>query len=203
MFVRRLEERVADQVAGRRVVLAYSGGLASTVVAAVARKRCDLECVVAGAVDSDDVRAANEAKRYLDYRITTAVIDAAETKRILRRAKEALPRLSLRAILPLLPVFAVATRSEGDVCLTGLGLPRSDPPVLDALRRLHIRSPIADAFAGTRGSRDLVRAAATSLGLPVRWARVRHRGPLAGAGIAAFVESVDVEEALKGSSPGS
>ena len=202
-FVRRLEDCVAAQVAGRRrVVLAYSGGLASTVVATVARKRCDLECVVAGAEDSDDVRAANEARLYLDYRITTVVIDAADTNRLLRRARGAVPHLPSSAILPLLPVFAVVERSAGEVCLTGLGLARSDPLALEALRRLQIQSPLADVFAGKRCSRDVVRAAATSLGLPETWARVRHRSPLAGAGMSAFVETVDDEAGLRDSSPG-
>src|SRR5437762_641154 len=62
-FVERLERRMADLLSEEtHVILAYSGGLASTLVAMVARKRCDLVCVVAGVEDSAAVRAAKAAK---------------------------------------------------------------------------------------------------------------------------------------------
>src|SRR5437660_1164137 len=69
-FVERLERRMADLLSEEtHVILAYSGGLASTLVAMVARKRCDLVCVVAGVEDSAAVRAAKAAKAHLDYRV--------------------------------------------------------------------------------------------------------------------------------------
>src|SRR5436853_6851091 len=61
-FVERLERRMADLVSVEtRAILAYSGGLASTLVAMVARKRCDLVCVVAGVEDSAAVRVSKAA----------------------------------------------------------------------------------------------------------------------------------------------
>src|SRR5437899_10398527 len=69
VFVRRLEHWVAQEVKGRpRAALAYSGGLASTLLAMIARKRCALVCVVAGIEGSPDVQAARAAKLHLDYR---------------------------------------------------------------------------------------------------------------------------------------
>src|SRR5206468_3430362 len=60
-FVRRLEHAVAHEVDGRdRVTLAYSGGLASTLVAMLARKRSALDCVVAG-VDGSHGLPRNDA----------------------------------------------------------------------------------------------------------------------------------------------
>src|SRR5437879_4557886 len=48
-FVGRLEDRIAREVDGQdRVALAYSGGLSSMTIAMIARKRCNLECFVAG-----------------------------------------------------------------------------------------------------------------------------------------------------------
>src|SRR2546422_513319 len=47
-LVHRLETAIAQEIHGRgRVALAYSGGLASTLIAMIARKRCELDCVVA------------------------------------------------------------------------------------------------------------------------------------------------------------
>src|SRR2546426_920666 len=55
-FVRRLEDGIAQEIHARsRVALAYSGGLASTLIAMIARKRCVLDCIVAGVERADVV----------------------------------------------------------------------------------------------------------------------------------------------------
>jgi hypothetical protein len=191
-LVQRLEGRVAELVAGRpHVVLAYSGGLASTLVAMVARKRCDLECVVAGSSESEDLRAATAARQHLDYRITIKELNPAETERILRQAKAEDPRLSAKAILTLVPLFAVHGLAPEKVWLTGFGPRPLDPRVTDALRRLRVHAPFVEASLGARISRTTLRVAATSLGLPEAWARVRHREPATGSGIAAFLPSTE------------
>lgn len=173
------------------MALAYSGGLASTLVAMVARKRCDLECIVAGSAACEDVRAAKAARQHLDYRITILEMDAVEAKRIMRRAEGEEPRLSAKAILTLLPLFAVRERAPDKVWLTGLGPQRLDPQIIEALRRLRMHSPLIETSLGTRLTRATLRRAATSLGLPEEWARIRHREPAAGAGIASFARSTE------------
>src|SRR5437879_12943509 len=78
-FVRRLENRVAQEVKGRpRTALAYSGGLASTLLAMIARKRCALVCVVAWIEGSPAVRAARAAKLHLDYRVEYGILCRAD-----------------------------------------------------------------------------------------------------------------------------
>src|SRR5437899_12852270 len=86
VFVRRLEHRVAQEVKGRpRSALAYSGGLARTLLAMIARKRCALVCVVAGLEGSPDVQAARAAKLDLDYRDEYDILSRAAPSR--RRAQ--------------------------------------------------------------------------------------------------------------------
>lgn len=89
--VRRLEETIATLVSARdSVILAYSGGLASTLIAMIARKRCDLRCVVAGVESSPDVEAAKLAKCYLDYRVEYVYLAEPEARSFGERiAKEA------------------------------------------------------------------------------------------------------------------
>jgi len=187
-FVRRLERRIEDLVKGsNRVGLAYSGGLASTLVAMVARKRCDLDCLVAGSAESADVRAARAAKQHMDYRIELVLLDGASTRQIRDRLVAARPGLSPRAVGSLLPLFAVVERAEGIPWLAGFGSTRVDPKIITESQRLGVRAPLLDPSTGTTVPRAMLRAAAISLGLPKEWARVRHRAPAVGAGIAAFL----------------
>jgi hypothetical protein len=193
-FVRRLEDCVAECAeAHPRIALAYSGGLASSLVAMLARKRCDLECFVAGALDSADIRAAWEAARYLDFRIATVVLDASGVERIVRQAKAQGLRRSARTIGPVLPALAVRERTSEEVVLTGFGIRRLHPRVLDSLRRRRIHSPLAEASHGMPLSGETVRAAATSLGLPVEIARVPHRDPADGAGVTVLLQGIELK----------
>src|SRR5207247_10410441 len=103
-FVERLEKRMADLLSEEtRVILAYSGGLASTLVAMVARKRCDLVCVVAGVEDSAAVRGAKAAKAHLDYRVQFVQPDIEGTCRIRDRLSAGNAPMSATAVRALLP----------------------------------------------------------------------------------------------------
>src|SRR5207244_12842681 len=106
--VERLEGRMANLVSEEtRVILAYSGGLASTLVAMVARKRCDLVCVVAGVEDSAAVRAAKAAKAHLDYRAQFVQPDIEGTRRLRQRINATTRHVSATAVRALLPVRTV------------------------------------------------------------------------------------------------
>src|SRR5256885_17046516 len=106
-FVRRLEDEIAREVHGHnRVALAYSGGLASTLIAMIARKRCVLDCVVAGVDRSSDVVAAKAAKSHLDYRIEVVILRRETAMRIRARIEASHPGLRPRDIDNLVPLHA-------------------------------------------------------------------------------------------------
>ena len=183
-FVRRLEDLIAEEVAGRdRVTLAYSGGLASTLVAMVARKRTDLECIVAGVDGSPDIRTAKIAKDFLDYRMEYILLDPRETRRIHERLGVVYPRLSPRDRETLVPIHAVLERTRGRLVMCGFGSPRLQEDVAAALRRAEVSAPLQVLARGRALPRAILRAAATALGLPSEWARTPHRAPGVGAGI--------------------
>ena len=183
-FVRRFEHRIAREVDRRnRVALAYSGGLASTLVAMIARKRCELECVVAGAEGSSDVLAAKAAKAHLDYQVEYVILSREDAMRIRARIARAHPRLPGRDLDSLVPLHAAVERAEGRMILSGFGLPRLNAAMAAALQRAAVVWPLRTVARETNLSRSTLRAAATALGLPPEWARVSHRAPAEGAGI--------------------
>ena len=184
-LVHRLETAIAQEIHGRgRVALAYSGGLASTLIAMIARKRCELDCVVAGVDGSSDVLAARAAKSHLDYRIEAVILSREDAMRIRARIERSHPRLPRREVHNLIPLHAAIERAEGRSVLAGFGVPRPSAAMLAALGRAAVVCPlrtIAPRMAAL--SRPTLRAAATALGLPREWARVSHRAPADGAGI--------------------
>jgi hypothetical protein len=188
-FIERLENRVDDLVSGRkRVVLAYSGGLSSTLLAMVARKRCELLCVVAGVDGSADVRAAKMAKDYLDYRVEYVTLNSAESRRMQEDVISSGLSLSSKAVASLIPLRAVQGRKPKDMVLAGFGSPRNPREIGLLLRRWEVESPLASPSGGRPVPRSMLRAATVSLGLPLEWADVTHRDPATGAGIDDFLE---------------
>jgi len=158
-FVRRLEDGIAQEIHARsRVALAYSGGLASTLIAMIARKRCVLDCIVAGVDGSPDILAAKAAKAHLDYRVEYVILSREDAMRIRAQIVRSDPELPPRDADSLVPLHAT-------------------------LQRANVVWPLRAIARGTALSRSAIRAAATSLGLPPEWARVSHRAPANGAGI--------------------
>jgi Asparagine synthase len=183
-FVRRLERRVAREVEGRsRSALAYSGGLASTLLAMIARKRCALVCVVAGVEGSPDLQAARAAKAHLDYRVEYVILNRAEAIRIRTQIVTAHPKLPRRDVDNLVPLHAALETADRGPTLSGFGPPRLGAEMITALRSLDVSLPIREVSRGVPLSRTMLRDAAMMLGLPATWARVAHRSPAEGAGI--------------------
>jgi len=183
-FVRRLEHRVAQEVEGRpRAALAYSGGLASTLLAMIARKRCALVCVVAGVEGSPDLLAAKAAKAHLDYRVEYVILNRADAVRIRTQIATARPKLPRSDVDNLVPLHAALETADGGPMLSGFGPPRLGVEMVAALRSLDVSLPIRAVARGVTLSRTMLRDAAMMLGLPATWARVTHRSPVEGAGI--------------------
>ena len=186
-IVRRLETSITDAIRGRdRVILAYSGGLKSTLIAMIARKRCDLTCIVAGTEGSADVEAGKRAKQHLDYRLETILLDSAIVQEIDRRLRADHPRLTNGERHDLIPVFAVLQVAGGEPIIAGFAgtLRASSQSVLDLTQ---VAVPLHVATEKGRMLNRQLRAAALELGLPPSWANVRHRDPLDGAGIRKFL----------------
>jgi len=183
-FVRRLEDGIAQEIHGpSRVALAYSGGLASTLIAMLARKRCVLDCIVAGVDRSPDVLAAKAAKAHLDYRVEYVILSREGAMRIRARIARSHRGMPPRDLDDLVPLHAALERAEGRTMLSGFGVPRPGAELVAALGRATVVSPLHAIARRTTLSRSAIRAAATSLGLPPEWARVSHRTPADGAGI--------------------
>jgi len=183
-FVRRLGDGIAREIHGRsRVALAYSGGLASTLIAMIARKRCALDCVVAGVDGSPDVLAAKAAKAHLDYRVEYVVMSREDALRIRAQIVRSHPGLPWRDVHNLVPLHATLERADGRTMLSGFGVPQPGAAMVAALRRANVVWPLHTIARGTTLSRSAVQSAAAALGLPPEWARVSHRAPAEGAGI--------------------
>ncbi|TLZ90879.1 MAG: hypothetical protein E6K01_02275 [Methanobacteriota archaeon] len=189
-FVRRLENRVAQEVKGRpRTALAYSGGLASTLLAMIARKRCALVCVVAGIEGSPDVQAARAAKLHLDYRVEYDILSRADAIRIRAQIATAHPKLTRSDIDNLVPLHAALETADGGPMLSGFGPSRFGAGMVAALRCVDVTFPIHAVARGATVSRAMLRDAALMLGLPTPWAHVAHRSPAEGAGIREVLRS--------------
>jgi len=187
-FLERLEGRMADLLSEEtRVVLAYSGGLASTLVAMVARKRCDLVCVVAGVEDSAAVRAAKAAKAHLDYRVQFVHPDIEGTRRIRDRIDAATSHMSATAVRALIPVRMVFEETPNQTILAGFGPRNLDAKIGTILKDWGVLCPLQDLARSQPLPRSLLRAAAIALGLPVEWARAAHGEPATSAGINDFL----------------
>jgi len=187
-FVERLEGRMADLLSEEtRVILAYSGGLASTIVAMVARKRCDLVCVVAGVEDSVAVRAAKAAQAHLDYRVQFVQPDLEGTRRIRDRIRVGNAQISATAVRALIPLRMVLEETRNQTILAGFGPRTLDATLGKVLKDWGVLCPLLDLARSQPLPRSLLRAAAIALGLPVEWARAAHREPATSAGINDFL----------------
>src|SRR5207244_11748513 len=177
-FVRRLEDEIAREVHGRnRVALAYSGGLASTLIAMIARKRCVLDCIVAGVDGSPDVLAAKAAKAHLDYRVECVIMSREDTMRIGPRVARCHPGLARRHLDSLVPLHAALERAVGRTMLSGFGVARPDSAMVASLGCAAVVWPLHTIARETSLTRPAIRTAATALGLPPEKARVSYRDP--------------------------
>ncbi len=196
-FVREVEAAIADAVEDQaRPALAFSGGLVSLLLAMVARKRSDIRCLVAGVDGSADVTEAMRAKESFDYRVEVVPLDAARVGMIGAGVARDFPHLTSAQRSVLVPLRAVLLRAPEARVLAGLGTVRDSKELCEAAERAGARLPLLHVDRGGF-SREMVRSAALYLGLPIGWARVRHRSPSEGAGVAHLLRPRDVGGPLR------
>ncbi len=192
-FVREVERAVDVAIDGQpRPVLAFSGGVASLLLAMVARKHSDLRCLVAGVEGSADLAAAKRAKDAFEYRVEVVPLDAARVRTIAAGLATDFPGLTGAQRSNLVPLRAVLLRAPDTSVLAGLRGVRHPVEVGRAAESAGVRLPLLHLM-GSGVSRETVRSAAMYLGLPATWARVRHRSPSEGAGIDQFLHPRDNE----------
>ena len=178
-----MDAAVGRSVAGNEeATLAFSGGLGSLLVAALARKRCDLECVVVGTRGSADVEAAAVARDFLDHRLSVIRPTSSQALRTARTIAASQPRLSLADVLALVPLRLVEERYRPLHVLSGFGLTADGPALRRALASQGRWCPGLRLGIERATRAPLVRMAFAA-GLPESFVRAAPRAPAEGSGI--------------------
>jgi len=182
-LVSRLESVVMHAIRGHEeVTLAFSGGLASSVLAAVARKRCTLRCLVVGIDEAPDLQAARLAQEFLDIRLGTLQPSTLEILRWARSIARAAPVLRPSEVASLVPLTAILARPQARPVLAGFGPAPLSLPMQQYLRKVGAVLPFWDRGLGAIARPTLI-AAARVLGLPEAFVRSRRRPPGKGSGV--------------------
>ncbi len=180
----RFESSVAKAVSGReRACVAFSGGLGSLILAAVARKRLDLRCVVVGPPKSADVEAAILAQTFLDYPVEVL---QPEPEAVLARARALRredPSLPMPDLLSLLPLALVQDRCAPEPVLHGFGFSPRSRALDRRLKAAGFPPPGLQRGGAASPDRRMAVAVADALGIPDAFSRVGRRTPAEGSGI--------------------
>lgn len=179
----RLESALdSAPLGGGRTVFAFSGGLGSLILAALLRKRVELDCVVVASGESRDLADALLAERFLDYRVTPLRLAPSRAQSMARSIGATGPGLSLPAILSLVPLRAVLDARPRGTVVAGYGFHHGQGTA--TLRAAHrVRLPWLTVSGGLGLPRERAVRLARSLGLPDAFARVRPRSPAVGSGV--------------------
>ncbi len=178
----KLDASVAREFASReRLVLAFSGGLGSLILAGLARKHGDVRCVVVGTRGAADVAAALVARDFLDYRVEVLAPRPASILGTARALRAAEPRLHLAEILDLVPLALVEARYPRETVLSAFALaPRSAALRRHLAGRPSVSPPPGSAAVTTR--RFALRVA-RQLAIPEGFSEAARRSPAEGSGI--------------------
>ncbi len=102
--------RAVEQSLEDRVAISFSGGLDSTVIAAIAKKHANVELFSAGVEGSEDLHYAQKAASALGLPLTVIPIDEKAALEAYKRCYAALPMDFLKVEI-LVPVFFVAAEA--------------------------------------------------------------------------------------------
>lgn len=184
VLLRRLEADVARAAADRpRLVLAFSGGLASLLLAACARKRCDLLCEVVGFPGSADAEAAVVAQSFLDYPVRVLRPRPTEALHVARALLSSDARLSVAEAVSLVPFALVEARHRGSRVLSGFGMTGDSAAIRRVLLARSTLHPGLRPRGNSVPSRAALLGAADLLGIPEPFSRGARRSPSEGSGV--------------------
>ncbi len=183
-LVKGIDADLAAALAGRdRLVLAFSGGLASLVLAALARKRGPLTCVVVGMRGAADVETALVAKSFLDYPVEVLRPSPPAVLRIARSVAAANPGLVLPDVLSLLPLVLVQQRHPDECVLSGFGLSPRSRALHRYLTSAECPPPALGRLAAGSASRRVILRLAGELAIPEGFSHAPRRTPIEGSGL--------------------
>lgn len=181
--VARLDREVTRMIGTHDpVILAFSGGLGSLLVGALARKRCDLHCIVVGGRGAADVEAAMVARKFLDYPVGVLSPKPRDVLQMVREIRTAEPDLSLSEAVSLVPLALVEREHPAARVLSGFGLTARSPVLRRALGHRDALSP-GLRMRFSRSARVPLFRMAEAVGLPESFVRAAPRSPSEGSGI--------------------
>ncbi|MFH0885119.1 MAG: asparagine synthase C-terminal domain-containing protein [Candidatus Micrarchaeota archaeon] len=113
--------RAVEQALEDRVAISFSGGLDSTVIAAIARKHADVALFTAGVDGSEDLEYADKAASALGLPLTVVKIDDEKAMSAYARCHSLLPMdfLKLEILVPVHCVAQAAAAKGHKVMLFG------------------------------------------------------------------------------------
>jgi hypothetical protein len=191
LLLRRLEAAVAAVVREADPVrVAFSGGLASIVIASLVRKRAEMVCIVAGTKDSPDIRASEILRDFLDYRVESVLVSRRDVERLLEDLRARSPRLTSPERGSLVPLWASRAPDPGTI-LAAFGSGRMRPEVRKVLADGGVALPLVVAMRGAPLLRPRLRTIAELLGVPPGLVGLARRPPARGAGIVEFLQGKD------------
>ena len=179
----RIERSVAQEFDGVRTArVAFSGGLGSLLIAAIARKRTDLTCVVVGQRHSPDVRQAAALRNHLDFRLDIVTPAPAATLERIRAFAGEHTRWKSDQLIDAVSILTALATGPGP-WLTGHGSHPSSSATKTWIRTLHTATPLLAGRTPVATRRELI-AAGRVLGIPDAFLLVPPRSPGSGSGIA-------------------
>jgi hypothetical protein len=207
-LLRRLDADVARAVRERdRLVVAFSGGLASLVLVALVRKRCDVACEVLGLPGSADVEAAAVAEKFLDYPVRVIRPTPAQVLRVACSLATRETGLSTSEVLSVLPLVLLEVRHPDLRIVSGFGLTWDSPRVRSFLPSRSAVFPGLRPREAAPPPRVRLLGVADLLGLPETFSRASRRRPAEGSGVgpalraAAHAERISLDRLLRVRTP--
>lgn len=121
-LVALLESSVAKAVKDeKRIAVAFSGGLDSSIIAHLARRMTDVTLYIVGTPESQDLKNARLAAEWLSLPLVEIVIGKRNVEDAIPRAAEAAGTRSPLQISFLLPMYFVAESCREEIVLSGQG----------------------------------------------------------------------------------
>lgn len=116
-----LLSRSVERTLEDRIAISFSGGLDSTVIAAIARRHAEVDLFTAGVSGSEDLEYAERAARELGLPLHKIVIDEGRALSAYDRVHSILPMdfLKLEILIPVYHVAEAASKSGHQAILFG------------------------------------------------------------------------------------